>query len=196
MANVFIGVDPHRLSATIEVVDRHERVLATGRFADGQGRLRGDAPTRRRVPGPGVGGGGHQGYGAPAGAAAPRGRRDPRGRAGEAVRAVGSWIRARPQDRRPRCARGRGGRGAHPELEGARLRRGPGGAAAVGRPPRRAVPGEVQTSIGCTGCWRNWFPGQRKKDLSASQAKVILGGVRPRPCPEGPRRLALESWPN
>jgi transposase len=32
MAKVFIGVDPHRLSATIEVVDRHERVLATGRF--------------------------------------------------------------------------------------------------------------------------------------------------------------------
>jgi transposase len=33
MAKVFIGVDLHRLSATIEVVDRHERVLATGRFA-------------------------------------------------------------------------------------------------------------------------------------------------------------------
>ena len=32
MARVFIGVDPHKLSATIEVVDTHERVLATGRF--------------------------------------------------------------------------------------------------------------------------------------------------------------------
>src|SRR6478735_2138295 len=32
MAKAFIGVDPHKLSATIEVVDRHERVLATGRF--------------------------------------------------------------------------------------------------------------------------------------------------------------------
>jgi transposase len=30
---VFIGVDPHKLSVTIEVVDRHERLLATGRFA-------------------------------------------------------------------------------------------------------------------------------------------------------------------
>jgi transposase len=29
---VFIGVDPHKLSATIEVVDDHETVLATGRF--------------------------------------------------------------------------------------------------------------------------------------------------------------------
>src|SRR5688572_578695 len=29
---VFIGVDPHKLSATIEVVDDHETVMATGRF--------------------------------------------------------------------------------------------------------------------------------------------------------------------
>ena len=32
MARVFIGVDPHKLSATIEVVDGRETVLATGRF--------------------------------------------------------------------------------------------------------------------------------------------------------------------
>src|ERR671910_3758627 len=32
MTNVFIGVDPHKLSATIEVIDDHEIVLATGRF--------------------------------------------------------------------------------------------------------------------------------------------------------------------
>jgi transposase len=32
MAKVFIGVDPHKLSATIEVVDEHEKVLAVGRF--------------------------------------------------------------------------------------------------------------------------------------------------------------------
>ena len=32
MAKVFIGVDPHKLSATIEVVDNRETVLATGRF--------------------------------------------------------------------------------------------------------------------------------------------------------------------
>jgi transposase len=33
MAKVFIGVDPHKLSASIEVVDDRESVLATGRFA-------------------------------------------------------------------------------------------------------------------------------------------------------------------
>src|ERR1700759_3933314 len=32
MAKVFIGVDPHKLSATIEVGDDHEAVLAVGRF--------------------------------------------------------------------------------------------------------------------------------------------------------------------
>jgi transposase len=32
MAQVIIGVDPHKLSATIEVVDAHERLLGQGRF--------------------------------------------------------------------------------------------------------------------------------------------------------------------
>lgn len=33
---VVIGVDPHKLSATIEVVDRHERLLGSGRFPTDQ----------------------------------------------------------------------------------------------------------------------------------------------------------------
>ena len=33
MEKVIIGVDPHKLSATIEVVDHHEKLLASGRFA-------------------------------------------------------------------------------------------------------------------------------------------------------------------
>src|SRR5664279_5390671 len=32
MAKVIIGVDPHKLSATIEVVDSHEKLLGSGRF--------------------------------------------------------------------------------------------------------------------------------------------------------------------
>ena len=31
--HVIIGVDPHKLSATIEVVDQDERLLGSGRFA-------------------------------------------------------------------------------------------------------------------------------------------------------------------
>ena len=33
MVRVVIGVDPHKLSATIEVVEHHERLLGRGRFS-------------------------------------------------------------------------------------------------------------------------------------------------------------------
>jgi transposase len=46
MARVFTGVDPHKLSATIEVVDDREKVLATGRFATDRA---GYAAMRRHV---------------------------------------------------------------------------------------------------------------------------------------------------
>jgi transposase len=36
MEQVIIGVDPHKLSATIEVVDEHEKLLGSGRFATNQ----------------------------------------------------------------------------------------------------------------------------------------------------------------
>jgi len=36
MTRVIIGVDPHKLSATIEVVDRHEKLLGSGRFRTDQ----------------------------------------------------------------------------------------------------------------------------------------------------------------
>ena len=48
MARVFIGVDPHKLSATIEVVDEAETVLATGRFGTDK---TGYAAMRRHVAG-------------------------------------------------------------------------------------------------------------------------------------------------
>ena len=36
MARVFIEVDPHKLSATIEVVDHQEKFLGSGRFTTDQ----------------------------------------------------------------------------------------------------------------------------------------------------------------
>ncbi len=48
MARVVIGVDPHKLSATIEVLDEHESVLATGRFGTDKA---GYAAMRRHVAG-------------------------------------------------------------------------------------------------------------------------------------------------
>ena len=48
MAKVFIGVDPHKLSATIEVVDERETVLAAGRFGTDRA---GYAAMRKHVAG-------------------------------------------------------------------------------------------------------------------------------------------------
>ena len=45
---VFIGVDLHKLSATIEVVDDRETVLATGRFGADKSGLH-HQPLRRAV---------------------------------------------------------------------------------------------------------------------------------------------------
>jgi transposase len=43
MAKVIIGVDPHKLLATIEVVDGHEKLLGSGGSAHRPARLRGHA---------------------------------------------------------------------------------------------------------------------------------------------------------
>lgn len=46
MGRIIIGVDPHKLSATVEVVDAHEKVLASGRFSTDNA---GYAAMRKRV---------------------------------------------------------------------------------------------------------------------------------------------------
>jgi hypothetical protein len=62
---VVIGMDPHKRSATIEVVTADETILGTGRFGTDEAgftamrRLRQGDPARGR--GPGVGGRGLQG---------------------------------------------------------------------------------------------------------------------------------------
>ena len=142
MAKVFIGVDPHKLSATIEVVDEHESGVGDRPVRHRQGRVRRDAQARRGLAA--------SGSGRSRAATAPAGR----WRSGCSPTAS-TWStcrpsfgpgavarhRAQPQDRRPRRARGRGGRGPHPGAAGAVLRRRAGGAADAGRPPRGAHPG-------------------------------------------------------
>jgi transposase len=49
MAKVFIGVDPHKLSVTIEVVDDRETILTTDRFGTDKAQLGRDAHERRGV---------------------------------------------------------------------------------------------------------------------------------------------------
>ena len=55
---VFIGVDPHKLSATIEVVDDREAVLAKGRFGTDRAGYAAMRKARRGLVGADVGGGG------------------------------------------------------------------------------------------------------------------------------------------
>ena len=132
MARVFIGVDPHKLSATIEVVDDREKVLATGRFATDKAgyaamRKRVGSFTERTWAVEGSNGAGRplaQGLLAD----------------GERVVDVPAKLSARARaldtghNRKtdpPRRARGRGGRGAHPGPAGAGLRRAARGAAVL-----------------------------------------------------------------
>lgn len=70
--SVIIGMDPHKRSATIEIVDQQAAVLAAGRFG-GQGRLCRDARRGPEVRGPDVGGRGLQRH-QPAHRAPPRAR--------------------------------------------------------------------------------------------------------------------------
>src|SRR6186997_2823105 len=104
---VFIGVDPHKLSATIEVVDDQETVLATGRFGTDKA---GYSAMRKTVSGWSDrvwAGRGQQRRRSAVGAAAAGRRRACRRRSGEAL-GPSPVVRhgAQPEDRRPRRARG------------------------------------------------------------------------------------------
>ena len=143
MARVFIGVDPHKLSATIEVVDDRETVLATGRFTTDKA---GYAAMRRHVaafPERVWAVEGSNGAGRPLAQRLLADGEHGGGRAGEAV-GPGPAVRhrAQPQDRCPRRARGGGRRGANPRPAGAVLRQRARGVADAGRPPRGAHPGQ------------------------------------------------------
>ena len=74
MEQVIIGVDPHKLSATIEVVDQHERKLGDGRFATDQARLPRDADLCQDVAGSGLGHRGRHRHRTTFGSTAARGR--------------------------------------------------------------------------------------------------------------------------
>ena len=141
MAKVFIGVDPHKLSATIEVVDDRETVLATGRFGTDKAGYAAMRKTVSRWPERVWAVEGSNGAGRPL---AQRLLAD-----GEHVVDVPAKLsrpspsarhRPQPQDRRPRRARRRGRRGPHQGAAGALVRRRARGAADAGRPARRAVP--------------------------------------------------------
>jgi hypothetical protein len=57
---VIIGMDPHKRSATIEVIDERGAVLAKARFTTDRDGYRAMLAEGWRFPGSGVGGGGLQ----------------------------------------------------------------------------------------------------------------------------------------
>ena len=171
MAKVSIGVDPHKLSATIEVVDEHETVLATGRFSTDKA---GYAAMRKTVsgwPDRVWAVEGSNGAGRPL---AQRLLAD-----GEHVVDVpansgtGTAVRHRPQpqDRCPRRARGRRGRCPHTGAAGAVLRRRARGAADARRPTRGAD---------TTGSSRHRLRGSLS-ELTPARRRRTSPPVRPRP---------------
>ncbi len=55
MARVIIGMDPHKRSATIEIIDDREKVLTQGRFGTDRDGYRAMLAVGRTVSRPGVG---------------------------------------------------------------------------------------------------------------------------------------------
>ena len=191
---VIIGVDPHKMSVTIEVVDTHERLLGSGRFDTTNAGYADDEALCEAVARPALGRRGSQRRRSSAGPTARRRRRAGRRCAGEA-RGPGAAVRHRPQpqDRRP-------GRPLH------RRRRGPDSGLRVvvedgelealrmltDRRDELARQ-RVQTVNRLQRLLSELLPGQRKRDLSATQAKAMLATVRPRDIAgKTRRRMAAE----
>ena len=97
MGRVVIGTDPHKRSATIEVREEREVLLATGRFGMDKGGHRQLLGYVRQWPGAGVGGGRRERRGPAVGGAAVGRWGDGVGCAGEAGRSgagVRQWTRS------------------------------------------------------------------------------------------------------
>ena len=194
MEKIVIGVDPHKLSATIEVVDHHERVLASGRFATDKA---GYAAMRRHVAGwpervwavEGSNGAGRS--------LAQRLLAD-----GEQVVDVPAKLSARARMLDTGHGRKTDADDAHsvavaavrakelrtlaldPELEALRM--------LVDRREELAKQ-RTQTANRLQRLLAELTPGSAKKDITTAQAKAILAGVRPRDLVgKTQRRLAAE----
>ncbi|WP_256843086.1 IS110 family transposase [Ornithinimicrobium cryptoxanthini] len=194
MAKVFIGVDPHKLSATIEVVDDRETVLATGRFTTDKA---GYAAMRKHVhawPGREWAIEGSNGAGRPL---AQRLLAD-----GEHVVDVPAKLSARARLFDTGHNRKTDAHDAHAvavvavrtkglrvlsydvELEALRM---------LADRREELTRQRVQTVNRLQRLLSELTPGKGKKDLTALQAKAILGSVQPRDLAgKTRRRLAVE----
>ena len=189
---VIIGTDPHKRSATIEVRDEREVLLATGRFRMDKTGYRQLLGYVRQWPARIWAVEGATGSAGRWRAAAGR-RRDRAGCAGEVGRpGPGVRHRARPQDRRHRRALDRHGRRCAP---GALRQLAVDEDLAVLRllADRRDELSHSRTPVRCNRLHRllaELVPGGAPRHLSAAQAKALLAGVRPRDLAGRTRRAA------
>src|SRR6478672_6526273 len=194
MERVVIGVDPHKLSATIEVVDRHESLLGSGRFTTDKA---GYAAMRKYVsqwPDREWAVEGSLGVGRPLAQRLLE--------AGERVVDVPAKLAARARMLDTGHGRKTDAHDAHsvavaavrskglrvlaadPELEALRM--------LVDRREELARQ-RTQTANRLQRLLGELTPGKAKKDLTTGQAKAILAGIRPRDLVgKTRRRLAAE----
>ena len=194
MAKVIIGVDPHKLSATIEVVDKHEKLLGSGRFSTDQPGYTAMRAYARHWPERGWAVEGSNGAGRPLAQRLLE--------AGEHVVDVPAKLAARVRLFDTGHNRKTDARDAHSiaivavrtttlrvlradgELEALRMlcdRR------------EELTRLRVQTVNRLQRLLAELVPGQAKKDLTALQAKAILATVRPRDIAgKTRRRIAAE----
>jgi transposase len=194
MARVFIGVDPHKLSATIEVVDAHETMLAVGRFGTDKAGYAAMRRTVSRWPERVWAVEGSNGAGRPL---AQRLLAD-----GEQVVDVPAKLSARARLFDTGHNRKTDAHDAHAvavvavrtrglrvlaydaELEALRM--------LVDR-REELTRARIQTVNRLHRLLSELLPGQAKKDMTALQAKAILASVRPRDLAgKTRRRLAVE----
>jgi transposase len=194
MATVIIGVDPHRLSATIEVVDRREQLLGAGRFGTDKA---GYAAMRSFVKGwP------HRVWAIEGANGAGRPLAQRLVEAGEQVLDVPAKLAARVRLFDTGHNRKTDARDAHSiamvAVRTAGLRQvSPDGELEALRmlTDRRDELARlrVQTVNRLQRLLCELIPGHRKRDLSARQAKVLLSTVRPRDIAgKTRRRIAVE----
>ena len=194
MSTVIIGVDPHKLSATIEVVDEHEKVLTMGRFATDKA---GYAAMRQRVaPWPertwAVEGSN--------GAGRPLARRLLAG--GEHVLDVPAKLSARARMLETGHGRKTDAHDGHsvavaavratplrvltfdPQVEALRM---------LADRREELARARTRTASRLQRLLAELTPGRAKKDITTAQAKTIAAGVRPRDLAgKTQRRLAAE----
>ena len=195
MEQVIIGVDPHKLSATIEVVDAHEQLLGSGRFATDKAGYAAMRSYTKTWPDRVWAVEGANGVGRPLAQRLLE--------AGERVVDVPAKLAARARLFDTGHGRKTDAHDAHSVavvavrtkdlrvLQGRRRAR---GAADAHRPPRRADPTPgPDRQPGASRCSPNSFPARPRSDITALQAKTMLASVRPRDIAgKTRRRIAAE----